>query len=184
MIVSPGPATLSMAAVGSAFGFTRGVPYLMGCASGLIMVMIAVAIGLAQLVEVFPGIGYAAGLLGVGYIFFLAYRIATQDPGTSKLNSPGSPGFLAGIIVSLSNPKGWAVMGALFSSLGPINNVITSNVLIRISILCAITVLGNLAWTMLGDRLSSVVTDPARGRMINRMFALLLVVSVIWALLL
>ncbi len=182
--MSPGPATLSMAAVGSAFGFSQGLRYLLGCATGLIGVMILVAVGLLQLVEFFPSITLLAGFVGVSYILYLAFKIATQPADRTELENNGSPGFFAGVVVSLSNPKGWAVMAALFSSMGPAQSLITPEVLIRLLILSAITVLGNLAWTMLGERLSRILSDPVKCRILNRIFAALLVISVIWAVLL
>ena len=183
MIVSPGPATLSMAAVGSAFGFTRGIPYLLGCASGLMAVMVAAAIGLSQLVEHFPGATLAASLVGFSYILYLAFKIATQHSAKTELQSRTSPGFVAGVIVSLSNPKGWAVMGALFSSMGPVQGMVPTELAIRILILCVITLAGNLAWTLLGERISRLITDSAHIRILNMIFALLLVLSVVLTLL-
>ena len=173
-----------MASVGSAFGFTRGIPYLLGCAAGLIAVMIAAAIGLSQLVERFPAATLAVSLVGFSYILYLAFKIATHESAATKLEDKVSPGFVAGIVVSLSNPKGWAVMGALFSSMGPIQDVVSKELAIRILILCVIILVGNFAWTLLGERVSKLLTDSAQIRALNRVFAILLVVSVVLALLL
>ena len=184
MIVSPGPATLSMAAVGSAFGFIRGIPYLLGCAAGLIAVMIAAVVGLSQLVAHFPWATFSVSLIGFAYILYLAFKIATREPARAGLQDKDSPGFIAGVVVSLSNPKGWAVMGALFSSMGPVQNVVSPEIAIRIVILSVITLVGNFAWTLLGERLSQLLSNPAQIRTLNRIFAFLLVVSVLLALLL
>lgn len=173
-----------MAAVGSAFGFSRGLRYLLGCATGLIGVMVLVALGLVQLLEFFPSIALLASVIGISYILYLAFRIATQTVDSKTIKNTDSPGFFAGVVVSLSNPKGWAVMAALLTSTGPVQNLITPEFLIRLLILSAITLLGNLAWTMLGERLSRLLSDPVKSRMLNRVFAFLLVASVIWVLLL
>lgn len=171
-----------MAAVGSTFGFARGIPYLLGCAAGLIAVMIAAAIGLSQLIGRFPGATLAVSLVGFSYILYLAIKIATHESTNTEFEDKVSPGFVAGIIVSLSNPKGWAVMGALFSSMGPIQAVISKDLAIRILILCVITLAGNFAWTLLGERVSLLLTNSAQIRTLNRVFAFLLVISVVMAL--
>jgi len=173
-----------MAAVGSAFGFSRGLRYLLGCATGLISVMVLVALGLVQLLEFFPSITLLASVIGISYILYLAFKIATQTVDRKEIKDNDSPGFFAGVVVSLSNPKGWAVMAALLSSTGPFQSLMTPEFLVRLLILSAITLLGNLAWTMLGERLSRLLSDPVKSRTLNRVFAFLLVASVIWVLLL
>jgi len=173
-----------MPAVGNAFGFARGIPYLTGCATGLILVMVVTAFGLAHLVDLFPGTVLIVSVIGVGYILYLAYKIALETSDIATYDQGKSPGFFAGVLVSLSNPKGWAVMAALFSSMGSMQSMLSMEVIIRFIILCVIIVFGNLAWTLLGDRLSRLIADPRKGKILNRIFAFLLVASVIWALLL
>lgn len=182
--MSPGPATLSMAAVGNAFGFARGIPYLTGCATGLILVMVVAAFGLAHLIDLLPGTVLIVSIIGVSYILYLAFKIARETSNIATYDKGKSPGFFAGVLVSLSNPKGWAVMAALFSSMGSMHSVLSTEMMMRFIILCVIIVLGNLAWTLLGDRLSRLVADPRKGKILNRIFAFLLVASVIWVLLL
>jgi threonine/homoserine/homoserine lactone efflux protein len=173
-----------MAAVGNAFGFTRGIPYLTGCATGLILVMVVAALGLAHLVDLYPGTVLIVSIIGVSYILYLAYKIARETSDIATYAEGTSPGFFAGVLVSLSNPKGWAVMGALFLSMGSVQSMMSMEMMIRFIILCVIIVFGNLAWTLLGDRLSKLIADPRKGKILNRIFAFLLVASVIWALLL
>ena len=56
LIVTPGPGVLSLAGVGSAFGYAHGVRYLAGLFVGTNLVCFAVISGLAALVLAEPGI--------------------------------------------------------------------------------------------------------------------------------
>ncbi len=52
---SPGPATLSLAAAGAAFGARRGLAYLAGLTAGMVVVMGIVASGVVGLLLAVPG---------------------------------------------------------------------------------------------------------------------------------
>ncbi|TAJ32548.1 MAG: LysE family translocator, partial [Reyranella sp.] len=51
---SPGPATLSLAAAGAAFGAPRAVAYLIGLVAGMVAVMAIVASGVVGLLMALP----------------------------------------------------------------------------------------------------------------------------------
>ncbi|HEX9447859.1 MAG TPA: hypothetical protein VF920_07755, partial [Dongiaceae bacterium] len=51
---SPGPATLSVTAIGAAFGFRRALPYLCGIVLGTDLVLLAVALGLTSVLLAQP----------------------------------------------------------------------------------------------------------------------------------
>ena len=184
LIVSPGPATLSMAAVGSRFGFRSGIRYLNGCALGLIIVMVLVVFGLTQTINQIPGVGFSAAIAGSLYILYLAWKIARSSGSNDAGSLETPPGLVGGVIVSLSNPKAWAVMGALFASQGSIAPIGRSQLISQMIVLAIITFGGNVGWTFLGDRISDILNDPVRGRVLNVGFAVLLVISVFWAILL
>ncbi|MEO1142647.1 MAG: hypothetical protein AAFW66_09930, partial [Pseudomonadota bacterium] len=81
---SPGPATISLAAVGSAYGFRVGLPYLAGVILGTTGVLILVASGLVTLMIAIPGAVGLLSILGIGYILYLAWKIATAPVGMQK----------------------------------------------------------------------------------------------------
>lgn len=111
---SPGPANLSLAAIGAAFGARRGLPYLAGIASGLVAVMAVTATGVTGLFQAIPGAAPLIGVLAAAYIVYLSFRIATAPPLKESDPSSRAPSFLNGIVLSLANPKGYGVMAALF----------------------------------------------------------------------
>jgi threonine/homoserine/homoserine lactone efflux protein len=168
---SPGPATLSLAATGAAFGSRRGFGYLAGIVIGMIGVIAVVASGLAGLVLALPGAGPIVVILSALYFLYLAYRIATAPPLADHSVHGSAPNFIAGLLLSLVNPKGYAAMAALFSGF-------TLDFALKLAILLVIMVAVNLAWLFAGAAMTRLFRDPRTNRTINMAFAVLLIASV------
>jgi threonine/homoserine/homoserine lactone efflux protein len=77
---SPGPATLSLAATGAAFGARHGLGYMAGIDVGMAGVMGITASGVVGLLLALPGATPIVTVLAGAYFLYLAYRIATAPP--------------------------------------------------------------------------------------------------------
>ena len=180
---SPGPATLSLAATGAAFGARQGLGYLAGLVIGMVLVMAIIATGLTALVLAVPGVAPVVTVAAALYFLYLAGRIALAPPLAANNGGQRRPGFVAGLLLSLVNPKGYAAMAALFSGFVLIRARLDWDALLKIAILTAIILAVNLAWLGGGTLLSRYFRDPRSSRLINVSFAILLVASVAVALL-
>ena len=74
---SPGPATLSLAATGAAFGSRRGLAYMTGIDLGMVLVMAITASGVTGVLLALPGAAPVVTVLAALYFVYLAWRIAT-----------------------------------------------------------------------------------------------------------
>lgn len=173
---SPGPATLSLAATGAAFGSRRGLGYMAGIVSGMFVVIAVVASGLAGLVLTLPGAAPVVIALSAIYFLYLAYRIATAPPLTDESAQRAAPDFLAGFLLSLINPKGYVAMAALFAgfALYPAG---------QLGILLVVMIAVNLAWLSGGAAMTRLFRNPRANRIVNAIFAAALIASVLLALL-
>lgn len=181
---SPGPATLSLAATGAAFGARRGLPYMSGIVAGMVVVMGVTASGVVAMLLALPGMAPAVTLLAAGYFAYLAFRIATAPPLSDAAAARHRPSFLAGLFLSLVNPKAYAAMAALFSGFVLVADRLVLDAAAKLAVLLAIVVAVNLCWLFAGAALTRQFRDPRANRAINLVFALLLVLSVGLALLL
>src|SRR5919201_5370868 len=77
---SPGPATISLTAAGSAYGVRRSAGYLTGIVAGTTAVLIAVATGITAALLAVPALRTALIAASAAYILWLAYHIATAPP--------------------------------------------------------------------------------------------------------
>ncbi len=132
---SPGPATLSLAAAGAAFGPLRSIAYMVGQIVGLIGVMAVTASGLVGLLLAVPGATPVVLTISALYFVYLAFRIATAPPLTADVADRREPTFLAGAILSLLNPKGYAAMAAMFSGFVLIKDRIAFDIAVKIAVL-------------------------------------------------
>ena len=101
---SPGPATISVAAMAAAFGPRRAARYLSGIILGTTAVLLIVASGLTGAVHAIPGaqpvlIGAAAL-----YILYLAFKIATAAPLAAHDPDAPAPSFLGGFFLAIAGP--------------------------------------------------------------------------------
>jgi threonine/homoserine/homoserine lactone efflux protein len=181
---SPGPATLSLAATGAAFGRRGGLGYVAGLTCGMLIIMAATATGVAGLLFALPGVRPVVLAVAAAYFVYLALRIATAPPLADTAAGRRPPSFPAGVVLNLVNPKAYAAMAALFSGFVLVDGRLALDAAAKIAILTAVIVAVNFVWLFSGAALTRFFRDPATNRVINALFAGLLVVSVVFALLL
>ncbi len=181
---SPGPANLSLAAAGAAFGARRTLGYMAGIVAGMVAVMGISATGLIAVLLALPGAAPVIGALAAAYFAYLAYCIATAPPLTEAGPERRQPSFAGGAFLSLVNPKGYAAMASLFSGFVLAPQSREADVAAKFVVLTTIIFVVTLAWLMGGAALTRVFQKPAANRAINLTFAALLIASVAFALLL
>jgi threonine/homoserine/homoserine lactone efflux protein len=180
---SPGPATLSLAAMGAAFGVRRAAGYLVGIIPGTFGVSLLVASGVTGLILAVPALVWIVTILAAGYILYLACRIATAP----VLREPGrgveAPALSGGFLLAIANPKAFAAIGAVYSShiIAPGDPVLDA--VSKTLALLLVIIIVNAAWLMFGSAFSVIQRDPRRGRIANIAFAVLLVASAVVGLL-
>lgn len=175
---SPGPATVSLAATGAAFGARRGLGYMAGIIVGMIVVMTVTASGVVGLLLALPGAAPVVTGLAAAYFLYLAWRIATAPPLAADDGTRREPSFVAGLFLSLVNPKGYAAMAALFSGFVLLPEAIALDVVVKIAVLALTITAINLSWLSAGAALTRFFRDPRASRAINVTFAVLLIASV------
>ncbi|MEQ9642201.1 MAG: LysE family translocator [Alphaproteobacteria bacterium] len=175
---SPGPATLSTAAVGSAYGAARGVPYLAGICAGTSTVLLIVASGITGVIFAVPGALPVITVAAAAYILFLAWKIATAPPLATRGEAGKAPSFVPGYLLAIANPKAYAAIGAVFSSVVVVEAELATDAVVKVVALTALVVAINTIWLLFGAAFARYLSSPRLGRAVNITFAVLLVVSV------
>jgi threonine/homoserine/homoserine lactone efflux protein len=179
---SPGPATLSLAATGAAFGARRGLGYMTGIVIGMVAVMGITATGVEGVLLAVPGAPPLVAAIAALYFAYLAGRIATAPPPEKTTRQGRQPSFAGGVFLSLVNPKGYAAMAALFSGFVLVRERLELDVAAKVAVLAAIITAVDVAWLFAGAALTRCLREPGTNRAINITFAVLLVGSVAFAL--
>jgi len=180
---SPGPATLSLAATGAAFGARRGLGYMAGIFIGMVIVMCITATGVMGMMLAIPGATPVVTGIAGAYIVYLAYRIATAPTLAENTGQNRQPSFIGGVFLSLVNPKGYAAMVALFSGFVLVGDRLHLDAALKFTIMMAVMIVVDVAWLFVGAALTRLFRKPRINRAINVTFAVLLVASVAFALL-
>lgn len=180
---SPGPATMSLAGLGTAFGFRRSLGYLVGIVAGTTVVLLMIATGVTALVLAQPILLTVLTLLAGVYILYLAWKIATAPVGPLAPRSAQAPAFVPGFGLAIANPKAFAAIGAVYAGHTVVADDLTADAVYKLAALALVIVVVNTAWLAFGAIFSRMLTHPAIGRAVNVIFAVMLVASVGFALL-
>lgn len=179
---SPGPATMSVTALGASFGFRRSVPYLAGIVLGTTAVLLAVAAGLVSMLLSAPRLAPVLLALSAGYIVYLAFRIATAPPLSRQEGKARPPSFPGGFLLAIANPKAYLAIAAVFAGTRlPLGSALAEAALKTI-VLTVMIVLIHLAWLLAGASLSRVLRHPTVSRIVNLLFAAILIGTTLIAL--
>ena len=186
LVGSPGPNTLGLAALGAAWGMRRSLGFMAGLDLGMAVLVGAVGSGLWAVTASVPGLAPVATAAASLWLLYLAWRIAMAPPlgaRDAQDRQARPPSWRAGALLSLSNPKAWLAVAAVFSRYAP-PEAGAGEAAAKGAALWALIVAVNLGWLAAGAALGRAARTPARGRAMNRGFAALLALSVIGAALL
>lgn len=175
---SPGPATLSLAAMGTAFGVASSLRFFGGIVLGTTTVLVIVASGISGLLLALPGAVPVLTGLGTLYILYLAARIALATPGSPNATPSMPPSFPGGLLLAIANPKAYVAIGAVYSSTEVVEGSIGADAAVKLTALFATMILVNIGWLWLGAAFGALLAAPRHRRAINVGFAVLLVGSV------
>ena len=178
---SPGPATISLTAAGSAYGLRRSLGYLAGIVVGTTVVLVAVATGITAALLAVPGLRPVLIGISAAYILWLAYKVATT-PALVAGRAAGSPSFAGGALLGVANPKAWVAIAAVFAS-ARLAAATATDAAAKVVLLSAMIVLINTAWLLAGASLAPFLRDPRRARVVNVTLAAALVAAAALALL-
>lgn len=177
--ITPGPSNTMILATGSAVGAVRGLPCLLGAATGMGLLLFSSALGLGQLILGFPALLKALNWGGAAFLLWLAWKIA--NAGTASDGEPSrAVGFLEALAFQWINPKGWLVA---VSASGTYLQGVTGSVWVQAlafgGLFFAAALPSGLVWLALGSALHKVLRNERSARVFNIAMGLTLAASVV-----
>ncbi len=179
---SPGPATISLTAAGSAYGVRGCWAFLAGVIAGTAVVLVAVAAGITAALLAVPALRVVLIAISAAYILWLAWHVATAPPMTDASSDSDAPTFPGGLLIGIANPKAWVAIAAVFASTRLADGAAV-DAIAKVVVLSAMIVLICSTWLLVGAFLAQVLRDPRRSRMVNVALAVALVLSTALAIL-
>jgi threonine/homoserine/homoserine lactone efflux protein len=172
LIVTPGPGVLSIAGVGSGFGFRAGLAYVGGLFLGNNLVALAVVSGMAAALLALPYLRIVLVYASTAYLLYLAARIALAGSRIAFIEARRAPGFMNGLALQAINPKAYAVNTAFFSGFAFWPDSLITETVLKLLIINAIWIPIHLAWLAAGVTLRRLDLPPRAQRAINMAMAL------------
>jgi threonine/homoserine/homoserine lactone efflux protein len=179
---TPGPATISLTAVGSTYGVRRSLPYLAGIVAGTTIVLVAVATGITAALLAVPALHAGLLAVSVAYILWLAYHVATAPPLSTRTSASDAPSLTGGVLLGAANPKAWLAIAAVFAA-AELADAASVDAAAKVAVLTAMIVLINTGWLLAGASLAPLLREPRRARMIDVALAVTLVGATFYAVL-
>ena len=173
--VTPGPNNMMLLASGVNFGFRRTVPHMLGISVGHSLMVFLVGLGIAGLFRAFPLSVTMLKVASVGYMLWLAWKIARADaPGEGRARARPMT-FLQAAAFQWVNPKAWAM--ALGAVTAYVATPSATAYLAVAATFAAVNLPSVSLWAAAGQGLRRWLDAPARLRAFNWTMAALLVVS-------
>lgn len=173
--VTPGPNNLMLMASGANFGFRRTVPHMLGIGLGFAAMTFLVGLGLAGVFQTVPAAEWALKAVSVAYMLWLAWKIA-RAAAPKEGQAGGRPlTFLQAAAFQWVNPKAWAMALTATTVYAP-DRSLPALALVAL-VFGAVNLPSVSVWTLIGQQLRRVLTNPPRLRLFNGTMAVLLVAS-------
>ncbi|MEX0285582.1 MAG: LysE family translocator [Paracoccaceae bacterium] len=175
--ITPGPNNLMLMASGANFGLRRTVPHMLGIAGGFIAMILLVGAGLAQVFLVYPVANTVLKVCSVLYMLYLAWRIATAGAVKSGKTEGTPMTFWQAAAFQWVNPKAWAM--ALTATTVYMPEPSAFALVIVALVFGSINLPAVGSWTIIGQQMARILTNPRHLTVFNWTMAGLLVLSLI-----
>ena len=180
MSFSPGPNTTLSSALAANHGLRRAMPFVCGVPAGWGVVLLLCALGLGALIMALPWLGLAIKLLGVGYLLWLALRLARTagmgEADAAKLNV----GFWQSVALQFVNIKAWMLALAVASGWIVGREDLALRLAQVLPVMLAFAFFSNFAYALLGALLRGWLAQGTRLLWFNRGMATVLVLTAAW----
>jgi threonine/homoserine/homoserine lactone efflux protein len=170
---SPGPGIAAIVARVLGRGPNGAVAFTAGLALGDVVWLTVAILGLAAIAHTFYGVFLAIKYAGVLYLLYLAYRLCTQPAEAREVTAEASNErplrlFLAGLAVTMGNPKVMVFYLALLPSLIDLQAVSLLGWLELSLVTLGVLAVVFGSYVMLAARTRALFTSPRAVRMVNR----------------
>ncbi|MBU2098869.1 MAG: LysE family translocator [Gammaproteobacteria bacterium] len=186
MTGTPGPNNMMLLASGANFGFRRSIPHILGITAGCQILLLAIALGLGQLLTRFPVLELVLKVLCGIALLYLTWMLVKPAFSAMPVVVPHDPdhepvvtrplSFWQGALFQWVNPKAWMMMlTAIATYTQP--QTIWSNTLM-IGLLFVVLGMPVISmWNLFGASLRTFLLDPLKARVFNLVMGVLLLGS-------
>jgi len=177
--ITPGPNNIMIMASGVNFGVKQSIPHLLGVCFGFPPMIIVLGLGFNTILSTYPIIHEAVKMIGVLYLFYLAWLIAKSSPSSLDKTIAKPITFIKAALFQWLNPKAWVMaIGAI-----SVYTSASSNFLMQILYIALVFLIAafpcQCIWLLFGTKLKKYLKSDKHQQIFNKSMAALLVVSIL-----
>lgn len=182
---TPGPNMAYLAALTLAEGRRAGLAAVAGVATGLALVGVLAAAGLAELAVLVPMVWDVLRWVGIAYLLWLSWDAwnSASEISTSRAHHGGDSGaryFRRGVITNLLNPKAALFYIAMLPKFVSSDAPALPQIIVLTAISVGMATLIHLIIVALAAHAQTFLSSPGRSRVVRRVLAIGLLGITIW----
>ncbi|WP_440056546.1 LysE family translocator (plasmid) [Pseudoalteromonas sp. T1lg65] len=177
--ITPGPNNILVMSSGLNHGTRRSMPLLFGICFGFAFMLLAVLMGIGELLQAFPVMQHLLQWTGCLYMLYLAWQVANDTSQADSKDNASPLGFIHGALLQWINGKAWVIAIGAIGAFGTQSTdfMNTQWLLPLVFLIVAIPCVG--IWMLAGVSLQNWLINGQRRRYFNGVMAVLLVLSVL-----
>jgi threonine/homoserine/homoserine lactone efflux protein len=177
---TPGPNTTLSTALAANYGLKRAMRFVCAVPVGWGLLFTLCAGGVGALVVAVPALRLGIKVLGVGYLLWLAYKIATATKLSSVDESRLNVTFFQGVMLQFLNIKAWMLALTVVAGWMAGQADATGRFALLLPVMLFFGFSSNLLYAAMGSLLRDWLQQGDRLAWFNRFMALVLVVTAAW----
>lgn len=177
--ITPGPNNVMIMSSGMNYGIRASVPHLVGICLGFPLMVLLVGLGFGVVFERYPHLHQLIKVLGIAYLIWLAWHIASAEPKAIEQGKSKPFSFIQAALFQWVNGKAWVMASgavAAFTSVGGVYWIEVS-IITAAFLLVAFPCVG--LWLVCGAALRTLLTKAIFQRIFNITMAVILVLSIV-----
>jgi len=179
--LSPGPNNILVLSSGLTYGYKKTIPHMLGVIIGFPLMVILIGLGAGIVFERFPFVLVALKYIGIVYLLWMAYKIATATNNYEVEEKQKSKPFtfIQSALFQWVNPKAW-IMGITVISIYVNTQQESFYQIFAIAFMYFLTTLiGMNIWVGGGVFLKRFISNSHFVKNLNRVLAFTLILSIL-----
>jgi len=177
--ITPGPNNVMLMASGLNFGIQKSIPHLLGVTIGFPFMVILIGLGFQIVFDKYPLLHEIIKIVGVIYLLYLAWRIATSATQSLDGPKPVPFRFWQAVLFQWVNPKAWVMATGAIAAYTSMSSDFFNQVLVIALTFMVVAFPCAGSWLVFGSSLKRFLQKPTYQQAFNVTMALLLIASII-----
>ena len=180
MSFTPGPNTTLSTALAANRGLPAAMRFVVAVPVGWSALLLLCAAGLGAIVVAVPALRWAIKAVGIGYLLWLAFRLAQSGRLSEADAARLSVGFWQGVALQFVNIKAWLLALTIVAGWIVGHEDSHARMAVVLPVMLAFAFTSNLAYAAMGALLRRWLAQGRRLLWFNRAMACVLVATALW----